>query len=100
MENANIYNVASDVAALVLNKVLSHEVTLDEALIGILSAPAFIYAETLPKEDFDIILNNAEEISYKLKKALNGSQLSCAELVEGCAIFTRAFYDLSVKPNS
>lgn len=89
MRQAEIDSIANDISNMVVNRVLSKDLTITEALIGILTSPAFICAKTLPSETVHNIVEDGEVIAIKLMSELRESVISPATLVYGLSLVGR-----------
>lgn len=97
MRQSEIDSIASDISNLVINRVLSGELSITEALVGILTSPIFVCAKTLPTEKTTRIMDDGEELARSIALELEETSVSPAALVYGLSVLGRAMIENTQK---
>lgn len=89
MRSSEIESIANDVSNMVLNRVLAGEVSITEALTGILKAPIYICAKTLPRDKVHEIIESGEAVALEILSELLDVSITPAALVYGLSLVGR-----------
>lgn len=96
MRQSEVDSIANDVSNMVVNRVLAKELTINEALTGILSAPVFLYSKTLPDDAVHNILNKGEDIAVEIMSLLKGKSVSPAVLTYALSLVSRGITENTI----
>lgn len=97
MRHSEIDSIANEVSNMVIDRVLAGDLSISEALVGILTSPIFICAKTLPDEKVKDILEQGGLLAKDVLDCLEETTVSPAVLVYGLSLVSRAIIENTKK---